>query len=177
MDNWKVTWGWRHDWHSSLALLSHSAAVRSPVANYHLTRLTGYTGTIPDSKVYGANMGPTWGRQDPGGAHVGPMKLAIWEEFDIIHISNTWLKYGTCINATARGTIMGISFYCIFQLPLFWSGTLHPQCHSSPRATWTLDIILVYGIFSGGFLLMFLFHCEQLQYWADRMNVYVHTIW
>ena len=32
---------------------------------------------IPDSKVRGANMGPTWGRQDPGGLHVGPMNLAI----------------------------------------------------------------------------------------------------
>ena len=25
----------------------------------------------PDSKVHGANMGPIWGRQDPGGPHVG----------------------------------------------------------------------------------------------------------
>ena len=33
----------------------------------------------PDSKVRGANMGPIWGRQDPGGPHVGPMNLAIWE--------------------------------------------------------------------------------------------------
>ena len=32
----------------------------------------------PDSKVHGANMGPIWGRQDPGGPHVGPMNLAIW---------------------------------------------------------------------------------------------------
>ena len=31
---------------------------------------------IPDSKVHGAYMGPTWGRQDPGGPHVGPMNLA-----------------------------------------------------------------------------------------------------
>ena len=31
----------------------------------------------PDSKVHGAYMGPTWGRQDPGGLHVGPMNLAI----------------------------------------------------------------------------------------------------
>ena len=31
---------------------------------------------IPDSKVHGANMGPIWGRQDPGGPHVGPMNLA-----------------------------------------------------------------------------------------------------
>ena len=26
-----------------------------------------------NSKVHGANMGPIWGRQDPGGPHVGPM--------------------------------------------------------------------------------------------------------
>ena len=33
----------------------------------------------PDSKVHGANMGPTWGWQDPGGPHVGNVNLAIWE--------------------------------------------------------------------------------------------------
>ena len=32
----------------------------------------------PDSNVYGAIMGPIWGRQDPGGLHVGPMNFAIW---------------------------------------------------------------------------------------------------
>ena len=32
----------------------------------------------PDSKVHGANMGPIWGRQDPGGPHVGPMNFTIW---------------------------------------------------------------------------------------------------
>ena len=32
----------------------------------------------PNSKVHGANMGPIWVRQDPGGPHVGPMNLAIW---------------------------------------------------------------------------------------------------
>ena len=32
----------------------------------------------PNSKVHGANMGPIWGRQDPGGPHVGPMNFAIW---------------------------------------------------------------------------------------------------
>ena len=33
---------------------------------------------VPDSKVDGANMGPIWGRQVPGGPHVGPINLAIW---------------------------------------------------------------------------------------------------
>ena len=35
--------------------------------------------TIPDSNVHGANMGPIWGRQDPGGPHVGPMNFAMWD--------------------------------------------------------------------------------------------------
>ena len=35
--------------------------------------------SIPDSKVHGANMGPIWGRQVPGGPHVGPMNFAIWD--------------------------------------------------------------------------------------------------
>ena len=34
---------------------------------------------FPDSKVHGANMGPIWVLQDPGGPHVGPMNFAIWE--------------------------------------------------------------------------------------------------
>ena len=32
---------------------------------------------LPDSKVHGANMGPTWVLSSPGGPHVGPMNLAI----------------------------------------------------------------------------------------------------
>ena len=33
----------------------------------------------PDGKVHGANLELIWGRQDPGGPHVGPMNFAIWE--------------------------------------------------------------------------------------------------
>ena len=36
------------------------------------------TPAYPDSKAHGANMGPIWGRQDPGGPLVGPMNFAIW---------------------------------------------------------------------------------------------------
>ena len=32
---------------------------------------------VPDSKVHGANMGPTWILSAPDGPHVGPMSLAI----------------------------------------------------------------------------------------------------
>ena len=33
----------------------------------------------PDSKIDGANMGPTWGRQDPGGPHGGHVNPVIWK--------------------------------------------------------------------------------------------------
>ena len=38
---------------------------------------------IPDSKIHWANMGPIWCRQDPGGPHVGPMNIAIWDSNQI----------------------------------------------------------------------------------------------
>ena len=39
----------------------------------------------PDSKVHGANMGTTWGRQDPGGPHVGLMNPAFWGNHEIYY--------------------------------------------------------------------------------------------
>ena len=44
--------------------------LRVRVEEHHVT---------PDNKVHGANMGPIWERQDPGGPHVGPMNFAIWD--------------------------------------------------------------------------------------------------
>ena len=41
--------------------------------------------TYPDSKVHGANMGPTWVLSAPDGPHVGPMSLAI----------RVWIVYRT----------------------------------------------------------------------------------
>ena len=39
--------------------------------------ITRQTMNVPDSKVHGAYMGPTWGQQDPGGPRVGPMNFTI----------------------------------------------------------------------------------------------------
>ena len=38
-----------------------------------------WLGVNPDSKVHGANIGPIWGRQDPGGPQMGHVNLAIWK--------------------------------------------------------------------------------------------------
>ena len=55
-----------------------------------------YLYTHPDSKVHEANMGPIWGRQDPGEPHVDPMNFAIWahiyhNSFWMISTQNDWI--------------------------------------------------------------------------------------
>ena len=47
-----------------------------------------YTGVDPDSKVHGANMGPTWVLPAPDGPHIGPMN------FCYQGIYSTPLSYG-----------------------------------------------------------------------------------
>ena len=49
-----------------------------------------FVNTYPDSMVRGANMGPIWSRQDPGGPHVGPMNFAIWVGISL----NNWVGLG-----------------------------------------------------------------------------------
>ena len=48
------------------------------IKNHTLSFQKIYLKMSPDSKVHVANMGPIWGRQDPGGPQVGPMNYAIW---------------------------------------------------------------------------------------------------
>ena len=64
-------------------LSAHNLSVGTQIANEcsiifpWLMTLTDYLKNIPDSKVHGANMGPTWVLSAPDGPDVGPMKLAI----------------------------------------------------------------------------------------------------
>ena len=76
---------------------------------------------LPDSKVHAANMGHIWGRQDPGGPHVGLMNLAIrallnyklQQEFNVIlrvMVNNAvlnWIETNTnvCDASSGRGVL------------------------------------------------------------------------
>ena len=85
---WQSTRVFNHktDWQSAI----RSYAKHTLSNNMHLNIVTYAS---PDSKVHGANMGPIWGRQDPGGPHVGPMNFAIWDP-SMRHQSLRDLKYG-----------------------------------------------------------------------------------
>ena len=53
------------------------------MANHRIGRqLLSQTGHIPNSKVHGTNMGPTWVLSAPVGPNVGLMNLAIWDVVD-----------------------------------------------------------------------------------------------
>ena len=55
-----------------MKMLNVQSTSQPAIGIFHFSEL------FPDSKVHGANMGPIWGRQDPGGPHDGPMNIAIW---------------------------------------------------------------------------------------------------
>ena len=50
----------------------------------------------PDNKFHGANMGPIWGRQDPGAPHVGPMNFAVWA---LSTLAETCMSYYYFLNS------------------------------------------------------------------------------
>ena len=78
-----------------------------PKYMYHWIVLT--CGRIPDNKVHGADMGPIWGRQDPGGPHVGPMNFAIWDGV-MVFIAMPWMSSSlTYYNITASYSFVDTS--------------------------------------------------------------------
>ena len=86
-------------------------------------------GGIPDSKVRGANMGPTWVLSAPDGPHVGPMNLAIRGGFvmvrrgDIIcqHIYHTlWRAMWTWYNG--GGVILFTNIIAPWEVMWTWYG-------------------------------------------------------
>ena len=73
-------------------------------------------GVCPDSKVHGANMEPIWGRQDPGGTHVGPMNFAIWVVFKIS------LKFVPGIQIDFKSTFVQV------MNGIIWTNVTHVLC-------------------------------------------------
>ena len=56
----------------------------------------------PNSKGHGANMGPTWDRQDPGWPHVGHLNLAIWVYFPANILGKIILDHIDALNLDCR---------------------------------------------------------------------------
>ena len=65
---------------------------------------------VPDSKVHGANMGPTWVLSAPDGPHLGPMNLAVRDLLRyytgiIVQTPNYWPFVLGSLNSPEAGSI------------------------------------------------------------------------
>ena len=113
-----ITWANvdRDVWSLMASLCLDELKCRVPVNHLYSKRTSQGFGvmlasSLVDSKVYGANMGPTWDRQDPGGPHVvGPMNLAIWGplQFFVTDISSL---FHPCSSITSFSPFSRASFW------------------------------------------------------------------
>ena len=74
----------------------HLAEIWSAMNVMHLCVITC---NIPDSKVHGANMGPTWVLSALDGSHISPMNLAIRDDN---HANYTPIQLVSIINSYAN---------------------------------------------------------------------------
>ena len=65
----KKWYKYTHNWHINVSCSYHGHTTENGMYVFR--------SDIPDSKVHGANMGPTWFLSAPDGPYVGPMNLAI----------------------------------------------------------------------------------------------------
>ena len=100
---------WTNGGYFTDACMRHSASTRWQCAKkgFHtITRnleavslsaylLVSFSQLDPASKVYGANMGPTWVLSAPDGSHVGPINFAIWEGYLVSALPTYLLKGGS----------------------------------------------------------------------------------
>ena len=86
----------------------------------------------PDSKVNGANMGPTWVLSAPYGPHVGPMNLAIADMFDIWYLTLHIIKRQKKANKT---TMWWFNDCNLSWTGLSWTGRsiCSCLCRTAPR--------------------------------------------
>ena len=78
----------------------------------------------------GANMGPIWGRQDPGGPHDGPMNFVIW----VASLTKMSSQITICTGAVT------------FELPFQDQETDHVTIEGTNILTFTHDISYIYKL-------------------------------
>ena len=126
--------------------------------------------TVPDYKVHGANMGPTWVLSAPDGPHVGPMNLSIRGVIN---------GYGKVIKVTTLSWLDALLLFC-FDLNVLICCSSAKLYHGKPCSGGTnythcllmssyWGIILSY-LFSG--LLIFIdMSCIALSPWLILMAI------
>ena len=61
------------------------------------------------------HMGSIWGRQDPGGPHVGPINFAIWELLSARNLTSS-----TAVNQVEHRYNLAVTYYTPYFRQLYW---------------------------------------------------------
>ena len=97
--------------------------------------------TVPESKVHGTNMGPTWVLSAPDGPHFGPMNLAIrgtfgWDKR--MRSVEPWQLYVMCSRVLTTWPIAEKS-----PRPGNWAGVGHSEVQQKCRYWVHCNIMLI----------------------------------
>ena len=115
----------------------------------------------PDSKVHGANMGPTCVLSAPDGPHVGPMNLAIRVPVHIDLYSETVVLVASVANNKVK------TVQCRHKSVCFLCNPHNTQSISRPWKVFLNSILRPTG---HGEIFTWLLHTKLFRYASDRMN-------
>ena len=133
------------------------------------------SGTAPDSKVHGDNMGSIWGRQDPCGPHAVHRNLAIWGvkrvNVELVLDNRVWnLNYYKAITVIYVYMIWYLGFVLCFTLHKYYNAfsdlnTRLGHCCDLIRDSWTH---IFYGFFVNH-------RCRIWISWLHQLTHYDYT--
>ena len=109
----------------------------------------------PDSKVHGANTGPIWGRQDPGGPHVGPMNFAIWRHNAKCGV--VWCEW-----------TYGCIFRLLFHNDILSNGNIHTMYMTPP--VYAMYIVLFHDVINTSL------DCCRGNVWLTFLSTSLYTL-
>ena len=83
-----------------------------------------------DSKFHGANTGPTWGRQDPGGPHVGPMNLANWvlTKYALVKWVIIWVRWMLIASSTSKPWVKQYMYWSVLAFDTLFDFLTRDSC-------------------------------------------------
>ena len=104
----------------------------------HNSHLSGCIIRSRDSRIHGANMGPIWGLQGPGGPHVGPMNLAIWALWSFHNRPEPSRFWHTMAYFRGVWVCQRLTTHCSFQ----WQSCFIVSDSLNSKTIWNLVVVM-----------------------------------
>ena len=110
----------------------------------------------PDSKVHGANMGPSWDLLAPDGPHVIPMNLDIWEPFQRLDVVYFYIKWTPTVclpsDSVQREDVIGLEHLHDLIHFLKQNQAIPYYVHIYTLRWFILILLIIYSLFAAHLL-------------------------